>query len=82
MQLFHRNWIHSATLKNPDGAKEQVSQPMWKGYLSHMQTAKAEASLGIRAVSPGPLLFTHKPEPQEASDKELCRCIWRINAWH
>ena len=35
------------------------SRHMKKGYLSHRQTAKAQASLHIRAVSPEPLLFAH-----------------------
>ena len=55
---------------------QQMSQFMCKkGHLSHMQTAKAQASLRIRAVSPEPSLFAHTiqvyREVEEVSDKEL-----------
>ena len=35
------------------------SQPMWKGYLSHRRTAKAQTSLCIRSVLPEPSRFEH-----------------------
>ena len=36
-----------------------MSQLMRLWYLSHRLTAKAQARLGIRAISPEPSLFTH-----------------------
>ena len=36
-----------------------LSQPMWKGYLSHRQTTKVQASLHIGAVLLEVLLFAH-----------------------
>ena len=39
--------------------KTKMSQLMRLRYLSHRRTAKAQASLHIRAVSPEPLLFAH-----------------------
>ena len=36
-----------------------MSQLMRLWYLSHRRTAKAQARLGIRAVSPEPSLFAH-----------------------
>ena len=36
-----------------------LEQHVWKGYLSHMRTVKAQASLHICTVSPTPSLFAH-----------------------
>ena len=48
---------------------------MWKGYLSHRRTAKAQVSLRIQAVSPEPSLFAHTQmtylrEQEEATVEE------------
>ena len=39
-----------------------LSKSMRKGFLLRRRPAKAHVSLGIRAVSPEPLLFTHHHE--------------------
>ena len=49
--------------------KYDLSQLMRLWYLSHRRTAKAQARLRIRAVSPEPSLFAHSMEVDEGSDQ-------------
>ena len=57
---------------------------MRKGYLSHRQTAQAQASLRIHAVLPEPSLLAHKfRELEEALDRagalaplDSCTCMF------
>ena len=57
-------WTVAADSKYPkfisnEWLQYHLSQLMRLWYLSHRRPVKAQASLGIRAVSPEPLLFAH-----------------------
>ena len=52
-----------------------MSRHMWKGYISHRQTAKAQASLRIRAVSPKPSLFSHTIKGHRGSFRQRATSV-------
>ena len=64
---------------------QHLSQLMRLWYLSHRQTAKAQASLRIYAVSPQPSLFAHKVlkyTKTQTKNQTSCPIGWlRMSIW-
>ena len=66
--------------------KTDLSQLMRLWYLSHMQPAKAQVSLRIRADSPEPSLFAHmkygsrrrvRPKIRDQVPLDGCTCVFK-----
>ena len=54
---FWYMYLPDKNVKNLNPKNEEMSQPMWKMYLSHRQLTRVQVSLCMQAVSPEPLLF-------------------------
>ena len=50
-------------------------------YLSPMRTAKVQASLRIRAVSPEPLLLAHTSSESRETVRQKARSLAPLNGW-
>ena len=50
-------------------------------YLSPMRAAMVQASLGIRAVSPEPLLLAHTSSESRGTFKQKARSLAPLNGW-
>ena len=50
-------------------------------YLSPMRAAKFQASLGIRTVSPEPLLLAHTSSESRGTFKQKARSLAPLNGW-
>ena len=50
-------------------------------YLSHMQAAKVQASLRIRAVSPEPPLLAHTSNESRGTFRQKARSLASLNGW-
>ena len=50
-------------------------------YLSHMRTAKVQASLRIRAVSPEPSLLAHTSSGSRGTFRQKARSLAPLNGW-
>ena len=51
------------------------------GYLSPMRTAKVQASLRIRAVSPEPPLLAHTSRESRGTFRQKARSLAPLNGW-
>ena len=50
-------------------------------YLSHLQAAKVQASLHIRAVSPEPPLLAHTSNESRGTFRQKARSLASLNGW-
>ena len=66
-------WIHMEKVK-----LDRVKR-IW--YLSHMQAAKVQASLRIRAVSPEPSLLAHTSSASRGTFRQKARSLAPLNGW-
>ena len=73
MVLQHFN-CHDRVQDNMDRVKR-----IW--YLSPMRTAKVQASLRIRAVSPEPSLLAHTSSESRGTFRQKARSLAPLNGW-
>ena len=60
---------------------EQMGRVKRIWFLSHMRTAKVQASLRIRTVSPEPPLLAHTNSESRGTFRQKARSVAPLNGW-
>ena len=69
------------SLQNVDNFVDDMGRAKRIRYLSPMRTAKVQASLRIRAVSPEPSLLAHTSSESRGTFRQKARSLAPLNGW-